>query len=79
LVVIYVLVAVMFSGLATRLGKLEANPLFVSLSYLSFARWQAELVYLQTVRSLTVAWRMPPPYYAKASQYSALEGLVGLR
>ena len=76
---IYVLVAIMFSGLATRLDQLENNPLFVVVSYLSFARWQAELVYLQTVWSLTLAWRMPPPFYAKSSKYSALAGLIGLR
>ena len=77
-VVIYVLVAVMFSGLATKLSVLNDNPLFLAVSYLSFARWHAELIYLQTVWSLTVAWRMPPAYYIKASKYSALLGLMEL-
>jgi hypothetical protein len=66
--VIYVLVAVMFSGLATKLSALSENPLFLVVSYVSFARWLAELLYLQEVWSLTLAWRMPPAYYVKASR-----------
>jgi hypothetical protein len=78
LVVIYVLVAVMFSGLATRLKDLQDNGLFLSLTYLSYARWLSELCYLQQVYGLTIAWRMPPPYYLKPSSDSALAGLISL-
>jgi len=78
LVVIYVLVAVMFSGLATKLSELDTNPLFACLSYFSFARWLSELIYLQDVYTLALAWRMPPPYYSKQSAYSAFYGILGL-
>jgi len=67
----------MFSGLATRLASLAENPLFWAASYLSFARWHGELVYLETVKAMSLAWRMPPPYYRSAS-YSALSGLIAL-
>jgi hypothetical protein len=79
LVVIYVLVAVMFSGLASRLSTLDANPLFRALSYVSYARWLSELLYLQDVWYLSLAWRMPPPYYSRPSAYSALAGVLGLQ
>jgi len=115
-VVIYVLVAVMFSGLATRLATLSENNLFWAASYLSYARvtllytkiiiethrgpslclvlpnlvfvlaraptsryarWHGELVFLTTVKSMSVAWRMPPTYY-KGSSYSTLASLIVL-
>jgi hypothetical protein len=76
--VIYVLVALMFSGLATSLQTLHQNPMFSAISYLSILRWHCELVYLQDVYSLTLAWRMPPPYYSDAGQYSALEWIIAL-
>jgi len=78
LVVIYVLVAVMFSGLATRLKQLSENTLFLSLTYLSYARWLSELCYLQQVYSSTIAWRMPPSYYLKPQSDSVLTGVIGL-
>jgi len=74
--VIYVLVALMFSGLATSLQDLHNNFMFKAVSYLSIMRWLSELVYLQDVYSLTLAWRMPPPYYSEATQYSALQWIM---
>ena len=35
------------------------------------------MCYLQNVWSLSLAWRMPPPYYIHASRYSALLTLIG--
>ena len=74
--VIYVLVALMFSGLATSLQDLHENSMFKAVSYLSIMRWLSELVYLQDIYSLTLAWRMPPPYYSEATQFSALQWIM---
>ena len=35
------------------------------------------MCYLQNVWSLSLAWRMPPPYYIHAGRYSALLTLIG--
>jgi hypothetical protein len=77
-VVIYVLVGVMFNGTTTRLSDLSNNVFFLTITYLSYARWLCELCYLQEVFNLSLAWRMPPNVYLKASVNSAMYGLVTL-
>uniref|UniRef100_A0A7S2W930 ABC transporter domain-containing protein n=1 Tax=Rhizochromulina marina TaxID=1034831 RepID=A0A7S2W930_9STRA len=76
LTVIWILVSIMFSGLSTRLDELNSSPVFSVLTYVSYARWFAELIYLQTVWSMSLAWRMPPPYYSSQSKFSALFGVL---
>ena len=74
--VTYVLVAVMFSGLATTsVLSFKGNPFFMTLSYLSIMRWLSELIFLRQVYSLSLAWRMPPPCYENETESSELHWL----
>jgi len=75
--VTYVLVAVMFSGLATTsVLSFKGNPFFMTLSYLSVMRWLSELIFLRQVYSLSLAWRMPPPCYENETESSELHWLL---
>jgi len=74
-VVVNVMVAVLFSGIAIKLSTLNSHFVSRALSYMSFVRWFAELVYIREVYNKSIAWRMPPAFYKQKSQYSALRGV----
>ena len=75
-VVIFVLINSMFSGLSTSISTIMENPFYSALMYTSYARWLAELLYLDDVYFLSLAWRMPPNWYKSESEYSALYGCI---
>jgi hypothetical protein len=70
------MVAVIFSGMATKLSSLDSHLVLSVLSYTSFVRWFAELVYIREVFTKSIAWRMPSEFYKKQSHYSALYGVL---
>ena len=67
----------MFSGVAPRLSELKKLGLAVKpLIWGSYARWLVESLYAAEIFALSMAWRMPPAFYAKPRMESALEGLL---
>jgi len=69
----------MFCGVAPRLANLtRMGSIPVLFSWISFARWFIECLYVDETIRMSDAWRMPPTFYQAPGQESVLLGLESL-